>query len=381
MLFMAAVLLIQGCAATSPDVEDNFFISHNVPKLLIKVSSDLPFITSETKSRSGEDMHGSLATIGMVTKKFVFKNYIEKRGLIIFIEKFKGAGSKWEMADPDGSFFPGLIVSGTKEMNSSQYYTEIYLKSYRDGQYIKKSYERVIGKNIRFTIHYIEKVNDSFQVSDSLENSKSETIDAFIQEFSTRADNSFAILPYSKKTLQKTTGTEVKPLPISQPKEKLFIEIQEPDTVFSSGKVKFTVNQGDVLEVVTKKTCRGGRGECWIVRHVRTGESGAVSVKQMHSYHRVYSALEPEIDESTSQKKSRLRTYIEIKEPDKLLKGGKVAFLVTKGDKLEVLLRKTCKSGQGECWLVRDLKTGNFGYVKADSMRSKHIVYEKPEGK
>ena len=166
---------------------------------------------------------------------------------------------------------------------------------------------------------------------------------------------------------------------ISSTSERTYIEIQEPDVVFTYGRIKYTVNTGDTLEVLSSNTCRGGSGKCWMIKNIETGEKGAVRVKQMQTYHRVYSSLQPEINNTVSQKTPPTKIYIVIKESDKVFRGRKKAFSVSPGDKLEVLQRKICKSGKGECWMVRDVKTDAFGFVNIDSMRSKHFVYNGPE--
>lgn len=381
ILFFVIPLFISGCASTvtSPIVEGNTFISHNIPKLIIQVSEEFPFITTEKKHRSSIAASGSLASTGLLVEKYFFRDYARNRGLIIKMERFKGTGGKWQMMAPDYSSNPGIIVTGSTEMNGKQYRTGIYIRSKNNKQFINKAYGRTVGakNNIRFQMFYYEELNISLPSAESLSNMEDDYIKTFVEEFSSRANDSFTILPYTA-TNTPSSKLQNKPQHTSKIKKKQFVEILEPDIVFTRGEVKFTVNRGDVLEVVTKKPCRTGTGECWIVRHVTSRESGAVSVKQMHSYHHVYTAFEPEIEDSSSQKKTRSRTYIEIREPDKISKGGKI-FLITKGDKLEVLQRKICKSGKGECWAVRDLKTGTFGYVKASSMRSKHLVYDKTE--
>lgn len=166
-----------------------------------------------------------------------------------------------------------------------------------------------------------------------------------------------------------------------QPSKKKYIKIQEPDVVFAFGKVKYTVNAGDTLEVIRTKRCRSGSGKCWIVKNVVTGETGAVSVKhiQLRS-HIIYYAQQPNLDSLPSHSLLQ-RTYIEILQPDKVYKGGKLSFTVTAGDTLEVLQTKTCRTGGETCWAVRNVKTGKFGYVKADRMRSVHRVYSDLERK
>lgn len=79
---------------------------------------------------------------------------------------------------------------------------------------------------------------------------------------------------------------------IKEPKKlvkgKKYIEIKVPDSAYAGGKVKFSLVPGDILEVIRKKTCLGGTGECWEVRNIQTGETGFVSAKQMEFRHYVY---------------------------------------------------------------------------------------------
>ena len=65
----------------------------------------------------------------------------------------------------------------------------------------------------------------------------------------------------------------------------LDIAIQNKDTVWEYGKPKFQVYKGDHLYPLSKKTCRGGKGECWKVMNVKTGETGYVSAKKMKADH------------------------------------------------------------------------------------------------
>jgi tetratricopeptide (TPR) repeat protein len=79
---------------------------------------------------------------------------------------------------------------------------------------------------------------------------------------------------------------------IKEPKElmtvKKFIKIKVPEHVSYGGKVKFTVVPGDVLEVIRKKPCLGGKGECWEVINIKTGETGFVNAKKMINRQYVY---------------------------------------------------------------------------------------------
>ena len=69
--------------------------------------------------------------------------------------------------------------------------------------------------------------------------------------------------------------------------------------------------------------------------------------------------------------------YVFIQQIDKVYEHGKLKYTVQKGDILEILIRKKCRSGSGECWKVKNVKTGMTGYVKADSMKELHSIGKK----
>ncbi len=66
-----------------------------------------------------------------------------------------------------------------------------------------------------------------------------------------------------------------------------YIEIQQPETIQEYGRPKFSVQPGDELEILRSQTCRGGRGECWAVRDLLTGQVGFVPADRMRALHRV----------------------------------------------------------------------------------------------
>jgi hypothetical protein len=67
-------------------------------------------------------------------------------------------------------------------------------------------------------------------------------------------------------------------------------------------------------------------------------------------------------------------TYINIQKPDNLYEYGKLKYTVSPGDVLEVMRSKTCRSGYGECWQLRNVKTGEIGYANADRMKEAHQI-------
>ena len=207
------VLFISGCASTvpPPTVENNVFITYGVPKLMIKVSDKLPFQTASNKGYQGEDSLGSLSTIGLLTEKYIFINDTSISGLVIMIEKFSGAAGYWEMNAPNYSLDPGIIVTGSTKMNGAPYSTGIVLSSGENESFLHKYYGRVLGagNDIRLQIIYFERIYTLSPTS------------GFVEEFNSKADNSFTILPYTatapnnvsqdneyiKQNADKTDGT------------------------------------------------------------------------------------------------------------------------------------------------------------------------------
>jgi hypothetical protein len=72
---------------------------------------------------------------------------------------------------------------------------------------------------------------------------------------------------------------------------------------------------------------------------------------------------------------SRSTRYIKIQEPDVVYEYGKGKYEVWPGDLLEIRAIKTCRGGSGICWKVRNVKTGEIGYVNAVRMKERHHVY------
>ena len=71
--------------------------------------------------------------------------------------------------------------------------------------------------------------------------------------------------------------------------------------------------------------------------------------------------------------------YIEILEDDIVWEFGKSKYEVSPGVILEILKKKTCRSGKGICYKVKNLKTDEIGYVVAKRMKERHKMYSKPE--
>lgn len=64
-ILLISALILSGCASTSTlptTVENNFLISHTVPKLAIQVLDRFTYQTPINKNRQGADSLGSLST-------------------------------------------------------------------------------------------------------------------------------------------------------------------------------------------------------------------------------------------------------------------------------------------------------------------------------
>ena len=66
--------------------------------------------------------------------------------------------------------------------------------------------------------------------------------------------------------------------------------------------------------------------------------------------------------------------YIKIQEPDVLWVHGKAKHKVKPGVLLKIIGTKTCRGGTGICWKVRNVETGEVGFVNALGMAARHDV-------
>ena len=96
-----------------------------------------------------------------------------------------------------------------------------------------------------------------------------------------------ANLKAAEQTFEKGKKQKVK-----EPEElitgKTYIKIQVSQGVRLGGKLQFEAKPGDVLEVIRSQTCRSGRGECWVVKNIKTGETGIVRAALMKNRHYVF---------------------------------------------------------------------------------------------
>jgi hypothetical protein len=84
---------------------------------------------------------------------------------------------------------------------------------------------------------------------------------------------------------------------------------------------------------------------------------------------------------STAAKELPVRkTYIRIESDEQIFENDQLKFTAKPGDILEVIWVITCLSGSGTCWQVRNTKTGETGFTRADVLKQRHMVYEKKVG-
>jgi hypothetical protein len=67
--------------------------------------------------------------------------------------------------------------------------------------------------------------------------------------------------------------------------------------------------------------------------------------------------------------------YIEIKRDDTVYEYGEPKFKVHPGDTLQILRTKTCRGGVGICYKVKNVDTGEIGYVVEKRMTALHNIY------
>jgi len=75
------------------------------------------------------------------------------------------------------------------------------------------------------------------------------------------------------------------------------------------------------------------------------------------------------------------KTFVKIQQVEEIYAYGQLQYMVNSGDVLEVVLSKTCRTGFDECWKVRNIATGEIGFVRVKDMKERHYVYTEKDGK
>ena len=73
------------------------------------------------------------------------------------------------------------------------------------------------------------------------------------------------------------------------------------------------------------------------------------------------------------------KKYILIQEPDRILEYGKYKYSVDKGDVLEITMLKTCPDGMRTCYEVKNINTGEYGFVLKDRMGKRHYIFQESD--
>jgi len=85
--------------------------------------------------------------------------------------------------------------------------------------------------------------------------------------------------------------------------------------------------------------------------------------------------LSPPLAGADLEKQNSPQIVIFVQVKDNVYWGGKVIWQMEPGDILEVLLVKTCLDGKNICWKVRSTSTHRVGFVGANQMKIKHLIY------
>ena len=289
------IALISGCSGlpTKRDVmPDNTFVSNN-PNLSIKVSPEFKYVGNPSDKGSSTSVYGRKLRTSFDSYCFVEtdKNMV-KRSVVIQFHKTETQFVSDFFRRVKNTVAKGITKCGEKNF---QYYTkEVYPsmgshmtrhiadQGYTMGYGLTKIFGRVYGAkgDTLVKIFYYESFGDSrFDHN-------------FLSEFDKRAELSFDIGIDRKgagKQVEQASKVMEEAGPVERQKYvRTFIEIKEPDQVHEFGELKYEVSPGDILEVKRIKRCRSGRGICWEVRNVKTGELGYVSAERMEKMHHVY---------------------------------------------------------------------------------------------
>lgn len=207
-IFILITLLLSGCASNTvpPTVEENIFISQYVPKLMVRVSDDIPYIKAAKINTTGTDESGSLASTGVTADRYLFGNESKKKALIISIDRLSSTTfGRWYLEPPDYSAIPGIITLGEQTLNGDMYSTAIHTQSKNNNHILIKLYGKVlgVGDDYRLQIAYIEQLSKALDISSDTNSSLSGSTQKRVEEFSERADTSFTVLPFDEAALNQ----------------------------------------------------------------------------------------------------------------------------------------------------------------------------------
>jgi len=196
LLFIIAVACV-GCAATkSPErwVENNTLYSTKLPAIEVKVSTSLSYNKTKAEGSIAESDKGNSHS-GLDTEWFYFSDSTNKAQLSIDIETLN-THTDWYMEPPDYSKSSSLM-SDHEKIGDINFATGILRKNISGVPLLIKAYGAVAGETTRYSLLYMEIVDNNWLDKHSALLTSSER--DFLSEFNKRADASFSISPYSGK--------------------------------------------------------------------------------------------------------------------------------------------------------------------------------------
>lgn len=186
--------IIYGCASLEAPierrVEGNIFHSEKYPKLRLKVSDDLPFISHQQHEKKPETDTGAVGSSNVKYDLFLFGNKKEGRYLRINIgfifEK------NWFFNIPELSQTDGLFQTGDEYLLDKKYSTAVYPRLNNNGWvYLDKVWGRVAGDALLVEIIYSEVMSRAWIEITTLNEQRQMELEEFIE----RAANSFEVIP------------------------------------------------------------------------------------------------------------------------------------------------------------------------------------------
>lgn len=200
LLFIIIAVACVGCTGTnlkSPErwVENNTLYSTKLPAIEVKVSTSLSYNKTKVQGSIAESDKGNSYS-GRDTEWFYFSDSTNKAQLSIDIETLN-THSDWYMEPPDYSTSSSSLMSDHKKIGDINFATGILRKSISGVPVLIKAYGAVAGETTRYSLLYMEIVDDSWLDKHSALLTSSEH--DFLSEFNKRADASFSISPYSGK--------------------------------------------------------------------------------------------------------------------------------------------------------------------------------------
>jgi len=304
-IFFLLLGIVGGCTTGAKVVNNTFYYSY--PKMEAKINPEFTYL-GDVKYSFRPQVAGGPETVQQHTHSYIFISTegarIKKMLVIeterIAVDALSFRDSVFEAGDVEYTTrlydTKDMLDHGSQKLGrkSFKYYERpIYLspshpviaylsnKGYSAPSCVfLKVFFRLSGRTSLMKIMYLEDLADSGYGCAAWRNIHDLTADqkSYLADLRTNCMNTFDLSSTSKRYKEFKTYKEI----------KRYIEIKESDAVYEYGLEKYEVWPGDKLEIIGSKTCRSGRGLCWKVRNVKTGEIGYVRADRMKKTHHVY---------------------------------------------------------------------------------------------